>query len=533
MRQDRKYRAFISYSHSDSRHARRIFRKLSTYRIPSAVARGQARKLGEFFMDREALPAAKDLSAEIVSALANAEAMIVVCSEAAARSSWVAREISTFRSLHPEAPILAAIAPSDASGTGSAATCFPDGLLEDGEPLAADFNKEGDGAQLAYLKLVSGLTRIPLEDLSRRDQRRRNRRVTAITAGSALIALVMSALAVAAVSASQLAQRKQAEAEGMVDFMLGDLRDRLEPVGRLDALSGVAQKALDYYSDEDEQLGCDALGRKAKALQLATRVAIDTGDRQAAFGYADLSNDLADRLARTCAGAPETLFTVAQAEYWAGEALRRQWRSGDAASDAPELKLVRAHWQAYFDLSRKLHQLAPDNDTYRLELAFARSNLGTINLNMGDAQKALDWFRLAEADFREIAEANPENVALQLEYADAISWTSTALNSLSRLDESLDLRRRHKDMLVRLDRSMENPDWRVRRHIVTAHLRMIETLIAKQDSAAAEAAIIETRPLIEQLRVHDPENSDWQDAEVFLAGHEHDLRQLTRSDTQP
>ena len=269
-------------------------------------------------------------------------------------------------------------------------------------------------------------------------------------------------------------------------------------------------------------------------------VTFEDGDPNAGTYTADVDNVCAssDYFARVddsqiSANAATDYLGEQGIKYWAGEALRRQWRSGDAASDAPELKLVRAHWQAYFNLSRKLHQLAPENDTYRLELAFARSNLGTINLNMGDAQKALDWFRLAKADFREIAEANPENVELQLEYADAISWTSTALNSLSRLDESLDLRRRHKDMLVRLDRSMENPDWRVRRHIVTAHLRMIETLIAKQDSAAAEAAIIETRPLIEQLRVHDPENSDWQDAEVFLAGHEHDLRQLTRSDTQP
>ncbi len=68
---------------------------------------------------------------------------------------------------------------------------------------------------------------------------------------------------------------------------------------------------------------------------------------------------------------------------------------------------------------------------------------------------------------------------------------------------------------------------------MTAHLRTIQALIAIQDIDAARSGIATVRPLIEQLRVHDPENSDWRDAEVFLTGHEQSLSALIRQNNQP
>jgi tetratricopeptide (TPR) repeat protein len=525
----RTYRAFISYSHADAKQARQILRKLATYRLPSGLRHGGSGKLGAFFMDREALPAASDLSQEIVTALTQSQALVVICSPEAGRSTWVAKEISTFKALHPEGRILAAIVSNGSAAASDPFSCFPQPLLEDGEPLAADFRESGDGPHLACLKLVAGLTQIPLMDLSRRDARRRTQRVMGVTAGASLIALIMSGLAIAAVSASQLAQRKQAEAEDMVDFMLGDLRNRLEPVGRLDALAGVADKTLDYYADQDEnKLDCDAAGRKARALQLAARVAIDTGDRQASSGHVDASKRLTDRLLETCVDDPDTLFNAAQAEYWAGEFLRRQWRSSKGAADAPELDLVRDHWTSYFELSNRLRDIDPDNPDYVLELAFARSNLGTINLNSGKPDTALEWFRLAEEDFRKIAESRPDDVELQLEYADTVSWTSTTLMQLKRYGASLKKRDLHKSLLERIDQSARNTDWHVRRNIVTAHLRTIETLIAMRDAESAQRSVHAVRPLITELRLHDPNNSDWKDAEAFLSNHEQSLITLTQ-----
>lgn len=94
-----RYRAFISYSHADADWARWLISRLETYRVPSRLVGTQGEhgpigaRLGAFFRDREELTAAGDLGATIRAALAQSEALVLVCSPAAARSRWVEAEV--------------------------------------------------------------------------------------------------------------------------------------------------------------------------------------------------------------------------------------------------------------------------------------------------------------------------------------------------------------------------------------------------------------------------------------------------------
>ena len=89
---------------------------------------------------------------------------------------------------------------------------------------------------------------------------------------------------IAAEQALQLADQRRQESEELVEFMLGDLRDRLEPGGRLDVLDAVGAKALDYYAAQDQdRLGPDSLGRRARALHLLGEIQDLKGDSEAAL----------------------------------------------------------------------------------------------------------------------------------------------------------------------------------------------------------------------------------------------------------
>ena len=48
------------------------------------------------------------------------------------------------------------------------------------------------------------------------------------------------------------AKRRRVQAEGLIEFMLGDLRKKLQPVGRLDVLDAVGEKAFAYYAAQDQ-----------------------------------------------------------------------------------------------------------------------------------------------------------------------------------------------------------------------------------------------------------------------------------------
>lgn len=54
-----------------------------------------------------------------------------------------------------------------------------------------------------------------------------------------------------AVSQRELAEKARDESEGLIEFMLFDLRDKLEPIGRLDLLDSVNQHVNNYYQSTD------------------------------------------------------------------------------------------------------------------------------------------------------------------------------------------------------------------------------------------------------------------------------------------
>ena len=94
-----KYRAFISYSHRDSRWASWLHASLEKYRLPKALigtvtARGEVpKRIAPIFRDRDELPSATDLGTLLNAALADSATQIVICSPQAAKSKWVNEEI--------------------------------------------------------------------------------------------------------------------------------------------------------------------------------------------------------------------------------------------------------------------------------------------------------------------------------------------------------------------------------------------------------------------------------------------------------
>ena len=262
-----KYWAFISYSHRDTKVAAALQRALETYRLPRRLV-GTRTAVGEVpaflkpaFRDRDEMEAGADLKATVREALAQSRWLVIVCSPEAARSPWVNREIIEFKKLLGEPRVLACIVAGEPFASRvpgrEAEECFPDALRyaltpeglpqgEELEPIAADLRPQGDGEHLAMLKLVAGMVGVGVVELVRRDAQRRARRMATIAAASVAGMAVMAVLTVMAVQSRIEAQSQRAQAEDLLEFMLGDLRKKLDPVGRLDVLDAVGEKALGY-----------------------------------------------------------------------------------------------------------------------------------------------------------------------------------------------------------------------------------------------------------------------------------------------
>ena len=359
-----QFSAFISYSHDDMAAAAKLQQKLERYRLPKKVAAGHVsstRTLGPIFRDRDDLAAGTSLSAAIRDAISRADCLIILCSPAAPKSRWVAAEIALFRELHPEKPILPAII------SGNPQEAFPAELLVDGnEPLAADFRAEADGSQLGFLKIVAGVAGVPLDALIQRDAQRKLRRVMAVTAIAMAAVIIMGAMTLFAFHARNEAARQRAAAEGLVEFMLTDLRETLRGVGRPDAMTVVNAEALEHYRAQG-----DLASLPPESLERRARVILAMGEDDTVAGRPELAERKYLEAYRTTAAllaltpkSSDSIFGHAQSAFYVGQsALLR----GDRQT-------ALRHWNAYRDLAGRLAKVEPNSVRSQMELGYSEGN---------------------------------------------------------------------------------------------------------------------------------------------------------------
>lgn len=517
------YRAFLSYSHSDRAIAARLHRALESYRVPSKLV-GTSTPVGPvparltpIFRDREELSAAGSLGESIAQALAQSSALIVVCSPAAAASRWVNEEIRCFKRLHGEKRIFAVIAAGEPGASGlpgrEAEECFPpalrfhvepDGTVTDqpAEPIATDLRPAGDGQRHGQLKLVAGLLGLRLDDLVQREAQRRQRRLAYISAASIAGMATTSGLAIAANDARQEAQiqrneaqRQRAEADGLVEFMLTDLRGKLEPVGRLDVLKSVGDRALVYYARQKlDDLDEDSLGRRARAMLLVAEVGDLQGNSEAARrGFVEAARSTAELLERD-PGNWQRLYDHAQSEFWlAYDAHNR----GDNSGAIP-------HFAAYRELGKRMVAVAPGKPESHVELASAEVNLGIALARERKIGDALSAFERASAIFRNI---RPRTRDIALNLNQALGHKASALYALGDNEAALSTRGEQLKTLGRPPLSADDREVQEASTVVLAQIGVAR--LASGDPAAGGRALAEAVDRWNELVALDPANSLW------------------------
>jgi hypothetical protein len=501
-----RYRAFISYARRDAAFGKRLHRRLEGYRLPGRlVGRAGAHgpipaRLAPIFRDREEFPAADDLSAQVRAALEASDSLIVVCSPAAVASPWVTREIETFRALHPDRPVLAALA------GGEPASAFPDALMRrdaDGavhEPLAADFRNVGDGDRLGLLKLIAGVAGVRLDELVQRDAQRRVRRVTAVTAGALTATLAMGLLTLVALNARMEAERQRGEAEGLVEFMLTDLRTKLRGVGRLDVMAAVNRRALAYYSDQDlARLPPDSLGRRARLFHAMGEDEELLGDMPAASQDFKEARRATGALLAAAPDDPQAIFDQAQSEYWVG--------SVDMLGCDP--KRAKVPFREYARLADRLIAIDPKSAINLREGGYAQGNLCENALEQpvekGEAMRAC----AASLEFMQrAAHAAQPPKDIDADVANHEGWLADAYHANGDREAAMTHRIAQEAILKSMLEADPNNKARLKDWIGEQRGRaLLEREMGRKDLALLR--LLKARAQIEQLIAFDPKNQLW------------------------
>jgi tetratricopeptide (TPR) repeat protein len=508
------YFAFLSYSHADSAEADWLHQELEQFRVPSTLAGRLTangvipRRLSPIFRDRHELAASDDLTEEIRVALTASRCLIVLCSPAAAKSRWTNEEIEYFKRVHPDGCVIAAIIAGEPGRKGD--ECFPAALTQQydrrgrptgrrAEPLAADLREIGDGKRTGLLKIIAGILGVGLDDLVQRDQLRRQRRLAAISGGSFLGMLVASGLAVTAIQARDAARDQRREAEALIEFMVGDLRDKLEPVGQLAALDGVGSRVLAYYSKQDtSQLSDAALLQRSRALALMADVAFQTGKlgesenlyRQAMAGTAEAVRRSPDD--------PQRLYEHAQNVFYVGDVAR--W-AGDPTTAA-------AGYREYRRLAYQLSALDPDNLKYRMEVYYGEEDVGISLLNQRKYAEASRQFETSLSAIEKLASLDPSNLVYQREVGTILYWVAEAERAQGNFDSAIAVRQRQIAVVEGL-LGAGAVDVQLRRQATVAHMAL-GILLSEQRGPAEGLSNLQTAVTdADQLMAVEPRSAVW------------------------
>ena len=507
-----RYAAFLSYSHADARWAQWLHRRLETYRVPTRLV-GTAGpdgpigpRLGTIFRDRDELPTAGDLGTTIRAALADSAALILICSPAAAKSPWVHREVEAFKALGHGDRVACFIVDGKPGATDIESACFPAALIvpdADGivrEPLAADARPDGDGRERAFIKLVAGLLGVSYDALARREAQRRQRRLLMVTTASVCGMAVAIALAANAWIARNDAQRRQAQAEDILGFMLGDLRGKLTTVGRLDLMRAVDDKATHYFATLDPRdLSDRSLEAQARSLTGIGSVRLDEGKYAEAMAAFNEAYARSSALYQRQPSNGQRLFDRAQAEYWVGVVY---WRKG--LFDEARVWLTR-----YRDSALRLAAMDLKNFDWQREVAYGHHNLAVLDQSQDRNKEAEQAFRAVLLLDRRWVAQHPTDPSLRQEAAEAASFLGSLAQDDGRLAEA---EARFREQVEALSRNRaaepENAIWKTSWLLARGLLAQAQMAQGKFD--AAQRNLDETTRESDTLAAQDRKNVEWQ-----------------------
>ena len=467
-----KYRAFISYSHTDTSWAKWLHRALEGFTLDKDLV-GRETAVGQVpgalkpvFRDRDDFTAGHTLTEQTLAALDTSHALIVICSPASAKSHYVNEEVRLFKSRHsdrPVVPLIVAGKPRDAE-----LECFPSALKfelnskgritkKPIQLLAADAREDGDGKALALAKIVGGLLDVSSDEVYRRSERERRRKGRI---RNALIA-VLAILGIAASGSAMYAWQQLKTNEAFLNATLA--------------------RATDIVSTAVKQAETYGVPRKA-TLELLTR-----------------AEGLFDDMARLGRATPE----LRRRKAWMLVVFARNYEIlGDSGKWRQRAEQAN---QLFADLVAE----KPKDPAYLRGLAVAQSELGRVLQGQGNVVEALAHFQNGLTTFETLAAAEPEHIQWQRDLASSYEEIGGVLIVQGNLGEALGLYQKSLNICERLaEGSPESADAQL--NVAGAHEKVGDVLIAQGKLFEAQKALQASSVIRERLAKASPGNAQRQ-----------------------
>ncbi len=321
----------------------------------------------------------------------------------------------------------------------------------------------------------------------------------------AIVAVAIILLAVAVKytldlrAARDEALHRREQAEDLIGFMLGDLSQKLKPVGRLDVLADVDDKALQYFASlPANDLSDSELFKHAQALSEIGQVRLSQGHYAKAMQAHRDALGLLERLVPRHPKNADWRSALGTAHFWIGYDL---WNEGDLKAALDEMKV-------YLATSERLERDFSQDSKWRMETAEGHVNVALILKAQGHTSEAIKEFQGAAQLMERLVAERPKSQEW-LDYLRATrSWLGDALLEGGDLNGALEQHLQEQQLARRLvELAPDTAQWKHRLEVSDNKVGLLLDAAGRLDEATKQ--LEEGRKLAQSLTARDPSNAQW------------------------
>ncbi|MDJ0840305.1 MAG: hypothetical protein QNK37_27595 [Acidobacteriota bacterium] len=294
---------------------------------------------------------------------------------------------------------------------------------------------------------------------------------------------------------------RRAQAEQLIEFMLTDLKEKLDSVGRLDVLENVGAEAMAYFETLSEaELTGDSLARKVRAMHRIGEVRYLQNDKKGALEIFDRALSNAKALAQRDPLHSDWHMLLVTSYFWMANVHQADY---NAAAGLP-------YCEAYQEVAERMYQAYPDDPDWQFELTCAYQNMTVALRALNRIPEALEMAQRNTQLARELWEQSKDDLSLKRDLADSLNWRGILF--------------RHSDISAAV--ADHKASVKLLQEIAATEPKNMEYQTNLQDAQRilAKSYRFDCRPeqalnhdkqaleTIKQLVAHDPTNADWSDA---------------------
>ena len=300
----------------------------------------------------------------------------------------------------------------------------------------------------------------------------------------------------------EVAEARRVAAEGLVTFMLGDLRDILEPVGKLVLLEEPAKKALAYF---DTRPGHEALALEERALRavaLRNLALALRGKGELAGAETQMRAALAERAALVDEGGRGhgSLDAALHADL------------GDMLVFRGDAKGALAEYTASVTMFANLH-----DDGARVAEETLHDKLGDTLQQLNDLSGAAKEYGFAEALVTSRTHAHPDDVAARQALVAASQGVAGVMQAQGNLVGAL-AKLQSSDAELATFAAAHPGDMETQRMRAISLHRVGLVQLGMKDGTGAIASWRASAAISARLVASDPDNAGWQDEHALTYG---------------